>query len=478
MLSIFISKKNRWWAAIGALILIGIGGIVFSRNGNGSYETFVVERRSIVEDVRVAGSVEANTVSNIGFEASGTVRDVSVSVNDIVYRGQRLASLSLGTLAAELQSAQAQVAIRRAQMSNTGLSLDAVREKQDTLVANAYSELLSNDLIAEPQSASYTVSAPVIGGRYIGSEGTYKINVRVSPNGEADLMVFGLDSFGPIRVNKTTATPLGTTGLHIRFPDVIASYHNTIWYVTIPNTKSASYTTYYNAYQNALSERERALDDAEAQLRTQESGSSIAAAELAQAQAEVARIEALIGQRILTAPFDGVITAVDISPGESVSASNPALSIISNDGFGIEIDVPEIDSIKVRTGNPVAITLEAIPNEVFVGSVVSINRTETRVDGVSVYQARIAFEGEEDERIASGMTAEVAITTQERTNVLAIPARAIAYREDGTPFVSVKQSETDKLLVERDIALGLRGSDGFVEVVAGLEEGHIIAIVR
>ncbi len=459
----------------GAVALVVIGTIVFGGNGTGEGETLAVIRRDIIEEVRVSGTVEARIVSDVGFETSGIVREVAVAVNDQVYRGQTLVSLSLGTLVAELQSAQAQVAIKRANVANTTINLDAIKEKQDTLVQNALSELLSDDLIAEPQSPSYTQTPPVVSGRYTkGIEGTYKINLKSAlQNGETDMYVFGLEKPEPIRVRDTGATAIGTHGLSILFSGDPSSYHNTIWYITIPNKNGDSYATNYSAYQDALRERDRALDEAQTELRAQESGVSIAEAELAQAEAEVARIQALISQRILSAPFDGVVTSVDVDPGESVGSNTKVVSMISNDGFGIEIDLPEIDSIKVKNGNLASITLDALgAEEVLPARVVSVNRTETLVDDIAVYEARLAFENQ-DPRIASGMTADVVIITNRRDDVLALPIRAFRFREDGTAYVTVLEGDEERGIT---VGMGLRGSDGFVEVTAGLVEGQSVLI--
>lgn len=470
-------KNNRLIAGgIGLVIIIILGFLIFGRGG-GDQETVTVVRRDVTEEVRIAGTVQARIVSDLGFESSGIVRGVAVEVNDVVYRGMTLVSLGLGTLGAELQSAQAALAIKRAESTNTSINIDAIREKHDTLVDNAYSELLSNDLVAEPKSATYTQAPPVISGRYEGKEGTYKFTVRSrGQNDEADLYVFDMEDVDPVEIEKTGSTPLGLNGLFVTFPAAPTTYNDTTWYVEIPNQKSDSYAANYSAYQDALRERDRAIDEAEAQLRAEGAGTSVADAELSQAEAEVARIQALISQRILTAPFDGVVTAVDVDPGESVSANDPVVSIISNDGFGIEVDLPEVDSIKVRVGNPVTIMLDALGAETFKGTVVSVSRSETLVDGVSVYEARVAFDAA-DERIVSGMTADVAIATSDRSDVLAIPARAIKYREDGTPYVMVKDPATEDIK-EKEIVVGLRGSDGFIEVTAGLSEGDMVIIVE
>ncbi len=470
-------KNNRLIAGIlGLGIILVLGFVIFGRN-TGNQEIVTADHRDVVESVRIAGTVEARIVSDLGFETSGIVRNVAVDVNDTVYRGQTLVSLGLGTLSAELQSAQASLAIKRAEHANTSVNLDAIREKQDTLVANAYSELLSGDLVSEPKSSIYTQTPPTISGRYNGieGEGTYKFIVRSGKQmGEVDLYVFGMEDAESVEIEKTGSTPLGTRGLFVTFPEAPIYYRDTTWYVELPNTKSDTYTSRYGAYQDALRERDRAIDEAEAEVRDQTTGASIADAELAQAEAEVARIQALIGQRILTAPFDGTVASVSVDPGESVNANDPVVSIISNDGFGVEVDLPEVDSVKVRVGNPVSITLDALGDEVFAGTVVSVSRSETLVDGVSVYEARIAFDNA-DERISSGMTADVSIETSKRSDVLALPARAVKYREDGTPYVLRRESDGGGT-VEQEIVLGLRGSDGFIEVTAGISRGDELVI--
>lgn len=229
--------------------------------------------------------------------------------------------------------------------------------------------------------------------------------------------------------------------------------------------RSIIYAANYSTYQQA-----------EADLRTQHGGTTVVAAELQKAQAEVARIQAQIAQRTLTAPFTGTVTVINVDPGESVSVNTPVLSLISNDGFGVTVDLPEVDSIKVNVGDPVAITLDAFGDGVvFPGTVASVNRGEKLVDNVSVYEARIAF-NEQDPRIASGMTAQVTITTNRADNALSIPVRAVKYRQDsGTPYVLVEDPNSGDTH-EVDITTGMRSSDSFFEVLSGLSEGDTVLV--
>lgn len=466
--------KKRWKVSL--IVGIGVLGSVIALvagSGRSRDEIITVETRNITDTVQIAGRVEADIVADLGFEVAGTVKDVLVKTNNRVAKGDRLVSLDLGTLSAELASARASAAIAYAELQNTKINLAAIQAKQDTLVASAYKQLLSDDLVVEPDSQSYTQTPPIITGRYNGAEGRYKIIIDRELQSEYSIRTFGVEQSGPVKISKTGPTALGANGLYITFPDAVDEYVNTIWYVSIPNTKGSSYVANLNAYEESLRARDEAINEARESIRMQEAGSSIAEAELQKAQAEVARIEALIGQRVLRAPFDGTVTAVSVDPGESIAIGDKAVSVISEGVLGVKIDLPEVDSVKVQVGNKATITLDPFgTSTVFTGTVVSVDRSETIVDGVASYEARVVFDSQDD-RIVSGMTADVTIVTRSQDNVVAIPARAITYNEQGKPFVRVL---VGKKMEQKEVVVGLRGSDSYVEILAGLQPGQQVVI--
>lgn len=472
----FFKQKTRVvgvaLVAIVAILIILIGG------NRSEAETVIAKRQSVIENVSIVGNVEAGIVADLGFPVSGILRSVSAQVNQVVNTGTVLMSLDLGTLPSELAVKNANLTIAKAEADNDVVNLEAIEEEQNALVASAYATLLSDDLIAEAESESYGVTAPTITGNYSGQEGTYKIQIKAKTNAQDTFLLstFDLEKTDPIEIKETAPTALGTNGLFINFPDSMSEYEDTTWYVAIPNTSSASYSSNFNFYQEALSTRTRVLEDAEALIREDTMGSSISAANLAIAIAEVKGVEAKIRERVLTAPFKGIVTAVNSDLGESVGANQIVLSLISEDDLGIEIDLPEIDSIKVLVGDSATVTLDAFGEGVeFPAKVIQVNRAETIVDGVPVYEARLMFDIK-DERIASGMTAEVHIITDMREDVIAIPVRAVQTRADQSSYVVVMKE--DEEMTEIEISMGLKGSDGFVEITQGLSEGDVVIIPK
>jgi len=90
---------------------------------------------------------------------------------------------------------------------------------------------------------------------------------------------------------------------------------------------------------------------------------------------------------------------------------------------------------------------------------------------VVYYEITIDFE-EVPEGVKPGMTADLVIKVDFKENVLIIPEKA-AQKKDNRVIVEVLRNE---VIEERDIEIGLRGSDDMVEVISGLNEGEKIIL--
>ncbi|HRY62364.1 MAG TPA: efflux RND transporter periplasmic adaptor subunit, partial [Candidatus Paceibacterota bacterium] len=190
-----------------------------------------------------------------------------------------------------------------------------------------------------------------------------------------------------------------------------------------------------------------------------------------EARANVSSIRAQIGKTILRSPISGIITKKDFEVGEIVSANEPVLYVISDNNFEMEANVPEADIAKVDIGDAAKVTLDAYgPDVVFDSVVTKIDPAETMIEGVATYKTTLSFV-KKDERVKSGMTANIDILTDKKEGVPAVPQRAVS-AEDGERFVMLNTGgDTPE---KRVIVVGLRGSDGYTEVLSGLVEGDKI----
>ncbi|HOD87043.1 MAG TPA: efflux RND transporter periplasmic adaptor subunit [bacterium] len=207
---------------------------------------------------------------------------------------------------------------------------------------------------------------------------------------------------------------------------------------------------------------------------------ALAQAQVSQAQASLAGIEQQISDTVLTAPLDGVVTAVNYEIGEQFSAGGKAMIIILvNNSFNVEVDIAESNISKVELGDDVDITFDAFPDDfILKGKVSFIEPAQTLIQDVVYYKVKIDFSdlGDTLNKVESrnlslkaGMTANIIITTDKRDEVVQVPARAII-EQDGQKIVRLL---VNGVVQEQVVETGMRGDEGMIEVVSGLRPGDI-----
>lgn len=141
---------------------------------------------------------------------------------------------------------------------------------------------------------------------------------------------------------------------------------------------------------------------------------------LESAQAELVRAQALLdsakatlaSQSTLTAPFDGTIVSVDISPAETVTPGKTVILLGDLSQYQIETtDLSERDVPGVQVGQAVNIFIEAL-NQELTGEVVKVSQISSTLGGDVVYPVTIDL-SQQPEGLLWGMSADVQIQTGE-----------------------------------------------------------------
>jgi len=219
------------------------------------------------------------------------------------------------------------------------------------------------------------------------------------------------------------------------------------------------------------------VEKAERDLALKEAGTRLS--EMAQFEAAVAQTRAqLAASRValqksqLFAPVDGVVTDVAIEVGEIARAGTNAVSLITQSGYQIDVNVPEVDIPKVTIGSAADITLDAFgPDTHIAATVLTIDPAQTQVEGVVYYKVTVAFQ-DITNSIRPGMTANVTIFGKEVKNALTIPQRSVETM-DSKKIVRVLVGTIPQ---EREVTLGIRSAKGDVEVLTGLSEGEDVIV--
>jgi HlyD family secretion protein len=175
-----------------------------------------------------------------------------------------------------------------------------------------------------------------------------------------------------------------------------------------------------------------------------------------------------LAKATIIAPFDGIVTDIDMKTGERISAAAGVVSLV--DPTNIEMDgaIDEIDISRVVLGQETIVTLDALPDKEVRGKITFISEAGMVQAGVVSYKATVTLENH-DEKLRDGMSATAEIIIERHESVLLIPNRAIQGTWD-KPLVEVVGGEQTE---RREVILGL--SDGIdTEVLSGLEAGEIV----
>jgi RND family efflux transporter MFP subunit len=223
---------------------------------------------------------------------------------------------------------------------------------------------------------------------------------------------------------------------------------------------------------------ETSLKIDEAQLQLKKAGArdtdlAAALARVRQAQASLARASADYADTLLVAPVDGLVTKVAIKAGEA-SPLEPAISIMGNAPYRIEMFVSEIDIPKVALSQSGSVELDAFRGTNFKLHVSQVDLSATDKEGVPKYRVLLDFNYPHDE-LKIGMTGDASIETGVRQDVVYVPLRAVIENDAGQKIVRIL---TEKGKVEeRQVRTGMEGEGGNVEVL-GVKEGETVIVLE
>ena len=240
---------------------------------------------------------------------------------------------------------------------------------------------------------------------------------------------------------------------------------------------------------------------------------------LATAQEDVARAQAAataaadnLSKCRFVAPFDGVVSALNVEKGEIVitgTMNNPGTQILvvsDLSGMLVRAEVDETDVVDMKVGQTARISVDAFPDTTFPGTVTEIGNTAKRsvissVEGQTNFEVKVVFDHQVP-AIRPGMTADVDIATGTHEKTLVVPIQSVvirtqsqldkAARKKGKPArpkaglsaeedtVGRRDPEISGVLVVKDgvtsfvpVRTGL-ASETMIEVMGTLQAGDVV----
>jgi RND family efflux transporter MFP subunit len=507
-------------------IIIAIVLIMVLKPGSAAatYDVKKIEPAEFIQEVSLTGKVVPAQKVDLGFEYSGRLARVNTTVGAVVKKGQNLASLSNGDYYANLQKSQAtyqseQAKLADIQKGNRPESIAIARADVDVATQNVAQARLAvvegiKDTFAKSDDAVKNKSDSVFNNpRSTNPELTFFVDgnppLRSSVEAQrlrvGEILVMWQKLSTNVNANGLTEAQIKeSSDYSVIIQKFLIDLNTAVASINSSQAGSATFQGYrtdissarsivntsiqtFNSAVNDLHNKDSALARANQSQALQLSGSTPEEIKAAQANAQsaaasVSSASASLSKTVINAPFNGIVTRVQYKTGESVNAAEPVITLMSDASFEIETYVSENDVPKLKVGQTAKVTLDALGDAtVFEAVVNQVDLSETIKDGVVTYRTRLQFLSR-DERIKSGLTTNVTIETDKRSDVIKVPQTAIVISK-GKKMVKVAPAGTTAWTKDVDasaklvpVTTGTIDRDGDLEVTSGISAGDIVIV--
>lgn len=187
-----------------------------------------------------------------------------------------------------------------------------------------------------------------------------------------------------------------------------------------------------------------------------------------QLQGEIVRVQALIDQKRIKAPFSGVLGVRKVNTGQFIQAGDGMVSLTDAGEIYANITLPEHALPVIKTGLKMKITVDAYPNQTFSGTISTIEPMIDRGTRTLLVQATLV---NSDNRLSPGMFVKGSISLPDPQRIVSVPETAISYNAYGD-FIYVVDKNDENKLVARQVYVQTGRRDGnHVAIVEGIKAG-------
>lgn len=499
----------------GSLIaIVGAWGFYSSATRLPDYAYGQAVRGAVPGTITFEGSVAPSEEIDLGFGKSGTVSEVLVHTGQMVSKGQTLAMLSnedSAGIVSQAKGAYEAAQANLAKIQNGAASTD-VAVSQASLASA--SQALTNLYVSAPDALSSAYAKAndavrtqlygfFIGGEsatprlsFSSSESQASVDIQVqrfqvgqtlnawhgqlagvnassSPDNLSAALSAGSANLTLVRTMLDTASAVLNGSIDLSPANRAAYMQELSVAIAEVNASVAS----LNALSQSIAAQQSSVALAQAQLTQKQAPARPEDVQAAQAQVDStsgAYQSALGAYRnsVIVAPISGVITFANLNPGESATANQTVLGMVSSDTFELVTYVDGDYLARLPLGTEAMATFDGIPNASFPVRVADSEGGSAVAHSDAQY--KVTFEIETvAPAIRAGLHGMITLVGADKKDVLTIPRAALVDVSSGS-FVLVKK---DGRLVKTPVTVGLVGKD-LVEIPSGLAEGDTVALIR
>ncbi|WP_233345556.1 efflux RND transporter periplasmic adaptor subunit [Litorimonas taeanensis] len=191
--------------------------------------------------------------------------------------------------------------------------------------------------------------------------------------------------------------------------------------------------------------------------------------DLNSAKAQLRAVQSRQKDRVLVAPFDGILGFRRVSVGSYVQPGDVVARLIDDGEMNLEFSVPSTFLRYLKPGTPVNATTDDWPGEVFEGEVETVDNAIDPVTRTVKVRAKLP---NPERLLLTGMFMEVTLTADSRS-VPAIPEESVQPVGPRNFVYVIDTNAGDLIATKTEVQLGIH-QDGFVEVLSGIQAGQKI----
>ena len=426
--------------------------------------TATVSRGSLQAAVSAAGTIAAQAQVAVQFQNSGTVKAVNVKVGDQVKAGQVMATLNTTDLEAAVASAQAGLDMSQASLATAKkVPLPSEIKSAEAALASAQATRRAAQNKTAHLSDQVTIEKTSLDNaaeRLSDAQGTYSNLLEYQRSGAKGRGA----PYVPPAGQEWSQEKAALDNAQVDYQVAVANYNLAAAEVNNSDVQSA---------EAQVASAQATLDS----LKSTPASGDVQIAELAVKTAQIALDQAKLNLKNsqLIVPFDGVVAALSIQIGQQVSSSTEAVTVVDLSQLEAEVNVSETDLPRIKVGQSVEVTFDALTGQTFTGAVTHVALVGTTSSGVVNYPVTIALDqpgaSASLSEIRPGMSANVSIVVEQRHDLLLVPNRAVKTSGKQKTVTVLKDGKQTQV----NVTLGMSG-DSQSEVTNGLSEGDVVIV--
>ena len=186
----------------------------------------------------------------------------------------------------------------------------------------------------------------------------------------------------------------------------------------------------YDSSSAKVEQAKAAVQQAEAQIKSKQASIEEVKSQIVGARAQLDRAQINLDLTKIYSPVDGVVISRSVDLGQTVAASlsAPVLFLIAEDltRMQVKANIDEADIGKITPDVRASFTVDAYPNDVFVGQISEVRLEPSTVQNVVTYGVIIGVDNSQL-KLKPGMSTNLTLVVDEHTDVLTVPNAALRF---------------------------------------------------